>query len=89
MAQFIHGFSYTYPCNWCAYHMRLYLKDHLPDVRDKFSVTQFFCELHNNVNEHLNKPQYNCDPMHVLKRWHPGYPDKMEDKPSMEEQVEA
>lgn len=90
MRNFIHGWSYTYACNWCAYHMRLYLKEHEPDTSNKLTITKFMCELHNNVNERLGKEQFPCDDTDkLLRRWHPGYPDNMADKPSMEERVIA
>lgn len=89
MHSFILGWSQLYACSWCAYHMRQYVKAHPPQVEDKLSVTRYVCELHNEVNERLHKPVYDCDPMNVLRRWHPGYPDKMEDRPSIEEKLAA
>lgn len=87
MRNFIYSWSELYACEWCAYHMRDYVKQHPPMVSDKFAVTRYVCELHNEVNERIGKDVYDCDPMKVLQRWHPGYPDKMGDKPSMEERV--
>lgn len=85
MEQLLYGFSFTYACSWCAYHMRLYLKDHPPEVENKHAISQYICRFHNNVNEHLKKPLYNCDNIEeLLRRWHPGYPDRMQDKPSWE-----
>ncbi|EPY25671.1 hypothetical protein STCU_06572 [Strigomonas culicis] len=89
MRGFLHGMSYVYACNWCAYHMRLYMREHPPDVRDKRHVSRYVCELHNEVNARLGKEQVSCEPEVLLKRWHPGYPDRMEDRPTMEEQVAA
>lgn len=85
MEQLLYGFSYSYACSWCAYHMRLYLKDNPPEVEHKHMITQYICRFHNNVNEHLKKPLINCDNTEeLLRRWHPGYPDRMQDKPSWE-----
>eukprot|EP00796_Vickermania_ingenoplastis_P001335 gene1335-776_t len=90
MEKFIHGWSFAYACNWCAYHMRLYLKDHPPLLEDKHALSQYMCRFHNNVNEHLHKPLYDCEDVDgLLRRWHPGYPDRMADRPSWESRMEA
>lgn len=90
MQQFIEGFSYAYACSTCAYHMRLYLRSHPPEVEDKHAVSKYMCRFHNHVNTHLQKPSYDCDNIDLLlKRWHPGYPDQMEDQPSWEERMAA
>ncbi|EKF30376.1 2Fe-2S iron-sulfur cluster binding domain containing protein, putative [Trypanosoma cruzi marinkellei] len=66
--------------------MRRYLKRNPPVVTDKLAVNRYLCEFHNTVNKNLSKPIYNCDPMVVLRRWHPTFPD-MEDQPTIEEQI--
>jgi mitochondrial FAD-linked sulfhydryl oxidase len=89
MKSFIESWAHVYACSWCAYHMRDYVQKHPPDVRDKVSVSRYVCELHNEVSERLGKDLFDCSPDVVLRRWHPGYPDKMEDKPTIEEQLAA
>lgn len=89
MEKFLYGFSFAYACNWCAYHMRTYLKENPPIVTDKHALSTYLCRFHNRVNEHLKKPEYDCDDIDgLLKRWHPGYPDKMQDRPSWESRIE-
>lgn len=83
---FIHAWSNVYPCSHCAYHMRQALKKYPPVVTDKREASRYICVLHNKVNKVLAKPQYDCDPDVVLRRWHPTYPN-MEDVPSIEEQL--
>lgn len=87
MKNFIESWAHVYACSWCAYHMRDYVRKHPPDVTDKVSVSRYVCELHNEVNERLGKDMFDCAPEVVLRRWHPGYPDKMDDKPTIEEQL--
>ncbi|KPI82887.1 hypothetical protein ABL78_8101 [Leptomonas seymouri] len=87
MKNFIESWAHVYACSWCAYHMRDYVEKHPPDVRDKDSISRYVCELHNEVSGRLGKELFDCSPEVVLRRWHPGYPDKMEDKPTIEEQL--
>lgn len=89
MTGFINGWAHLYACSWCAYHMRQYVAERPPVVTDKLAITRYVCELHNEVNERTGKDTFDCDPMTVLKRWHPGFPDKMADEPTMEEKVSA
>ncbi|KAG8347535.1 2Fe-2S iron-sulfur cluster binding domain containing protein [Trypanosoma vivax] len=83
---FLHGWSHSYACSHCAYHMRRYLEENPPVLTGKFAVNRYLCEFHNAVNERLGKDTYDCDPMNVLRRWHPTFPD-MEDQPTVEEQI--
>lgn len=87
MRGYLEGWSHFYACRWCAHHLRGWMAEHPPQVSDKLAVTRYVCEMHNAVNEHTGKEQYDCDPMNVLKRWHPGFPDKMADRPSPEEEI--
>ncbi|EKG01923.1 2Fe-2S iron-sulfur cluster binding domain containing protein, putative [Trypanosoma cruzi] len=83
---FLYSWSHVYACSHCSYHMRRYLKRNPPVVTDKLALNRYLCEFHNTVNKNLAKPVYNCDPMVVLRRWHPTFPD-MEDQPTIEEQI--
>lgn len=87
MKSFIESWAHVYACSWCAYHMRDYVRQHPPEVTDKVAVSRYVCELHNEVSERLGKDLFDCSPDVVLRRWHPGYPNKMEDKPTIEEQL--
>lgn len=86
MSSFIYSWSKVYACGHCAYHMRTVLATKPPVVDSKRAVSQYVCELHNNVNYMLGKETYDCDPEVVLKRWHPTYPN-MDDEPTIEEQI--
>ncbi|KAG5509126.1 hypothetical protein JKF63_06135 [Porcisia hertigi] len=89
MKNFIYSWAHVYACSWCAYHMREYVRNHPPNVQDKHTVSHYLCEMHNDVNERLGKDMFDCSPDVVLRRWHPGYPNKMEDQPTIEEQLAA
>ncbi|KAG5482902.1 hypothetical protein LSCM1_06938 [Leishmania martiniquensis] len=89
MKNFIESWAHVYACSWCAYHMREYVRDHPPDVRDKLTVSRYVCEMHNEVSQRLGKDVFDCSPDVVLRRWHPGYPNMMEDVPTIEEQLAA
>jgi hypothetical protein len=88
MRDFITSWSNVYACSHCAYHMRTVLGSKPPVVDNKRAVSQYVCELHNNVNYMLGKETYDCDPDVVLKRWHPTYPN-MDDEPTIEAQISA
>ncbi|RNF15099.1 putative 2Fe-2S iron-sulfur cluster binding domain containing protein [Trypanosoma conorhini] len=83
---FLHSWSHVYACSHCGYHMRRYLKRNPPVVTDKLALNRYLCEFHNTVNRSVRKPVYDCDPMTVLRRWHPTFPE-MEDQPTIEEQI--
>ncbi|CBH14240.1 hypothetical protein, conserved [Trypanosoma brucei gambiense DAL972] len=85
---FLHGWSHAYACSHCAYHMRRYFHQNPPVVTDKLALNRYLCEFHNAVNERVGNKIYDCDPMNVLRRWHPTFPD-MEDQPTIEEQVKS
>lgn len=87
MKDFIESWAHVYACSWCAYHMRDYVQKNPPDVRDKLTISRYVCELHNEVSERIGKDLFDCSADVVLRRWHPGYPAKMEDKPTIEEQL--
>mmetsp|Transcript_17701 Transcript_17701/g.43232 ORF Transcript_17701/g.43232 Transcript_17701/m.43232 type:complete len:204 (-) Transcript_17701:244-855(-) len=73
MISFLDTFAETYPCEYCAYHMREYLKTNPPEVetRRKFSI--WMCEMHNDVNKRQGKPTFDCSK--VDERWLDGPPD--------------
>eukprot|EP00672_Neobodo_designis_P027734 CAMPEP_0174854090 /NCGR_PEP_ID=MMETSP1114-20130205/29944_1 /TAXON_ID=312471 /ORGANISM="Neobodo designis, Strain CCAP 1951/1" /LENGTH=190 /DNA_ID=CAMNT_0016088763 /DNA_START=30 /DNA_END=602 /DNA_ORIENTATION=+ len=86
---FIRSWSRVYPCSVCSYHMRQELQRRDIVATNKREASRFVCELHNSVNSMLGKPEADCDPEKLLKRWHPGYPDAMEDEPTIEQQLAA
>ncbi|KAJ3271122.1 hypothetical protein HDV01_007059 [Terramyces sp. JEL0728] len=53
---FIKLFATLYPCGDCASHFQRLLKQHPPRVKNRDDVVQWTCEIHNLVNERLDKP---------------------------------
>jgi len=74
MINFIRLFSNFYPCHKCASHLREDLKHNMPDTSSNTRLSEWFCELHNNVNVRLGKPEFDCSK--VLERWRDGWDDK-------------
>jgi len=73
MSQFIRLFSKFYPCDYCATHLRDRLKTDIPDTTSNSALSVWFCKVHNEVNERLGKPIFDCSK--VLERWKDGWKD--------------
>ena len=67
MLSLIQRFADFYPCPACAQHLRQDLKKQPPAVSSREDLSQWFCRLHNRVNQRLGKPQFDCS--QVLARW--------------------
>jgi FAD-linked sulfhydryl oxidase len=53
MKTFLSSFSKFYPCHYCADHLQEYISEHPPVVRNNQELSQWMCEMHNDVNERL------------------------------------
>ena len=73
MKNFIIQFSKYYPCEDCAYALRIWMKSHPPVTSSQKALSRWFCEAHNEVNARLGKKLFNCDT--VEKRWKDGWDD--------------
>nr|QSX72238.1 augmenter of liver regeneration [Halisarca dujardinii]QZX63211.1 mitochondrial FAD-linked sulfhydryl oxidase [Halisarca dujardinii] len=71
MKQFISLMSKIYPCESCADHMQSRLKTHPPGASEQKELALWMCQLHNEVNERLGKPQFDCST--VNERWLVGW----------------
>lgn len=67
MKSFISNFSKFYPCNYCAEHLREEMGKNPPVVESRETLSEWFCNVHNEVNERLGKPIFDCKK--VLDRW--------------------
>ncbi|KAI9328839.1 ERV/ALR sulfhydryl oxidase domain-containing protein [Obelidium mucronatum] len=67
---FMTSFAKLYPCSYCANHLQQELKKTPPKVSSSKEFSQWMCEVHNEVNERLGKPQFDCSK--VSERWRDG-----------------
>ncbi|KAL6780197.1 ERV1B [Auxenochlorella protothecoides x Auxenochlorella symbiontica] len=49
-----------YPCGECAAHFKELVRNNPPRVASGPELQQYMCELHNQVNQRLRKPAFNC-----------------------------
>lgn len=58
------AFSYlidNFVCMECVSHAKDYIKKNgEPDYSSKYTLSSYFCNMHNNVNERLGKQKYDC-----------------------------
>lgn len=67
MVSFITGLSLFYPCKTCSDHIKTYIIDHPPTTQSANRLSEWFCDLHNDVNRRLGKSQFNF--ADVQQRW--------------------
>lgn len=60
LKQYIHLFGQIYPCGDCARHFQKLLKKFPPQVSSRKTAALWGCHIHNQVNQRLNKPEYDC-----------------------------
>lgn len=63
-----------YPCSFCADELKKEIQ-HVgpPDVSSRSALSNWLCNIHNEVNQRLGKNQFDCS--QVLKRWKDGWDD--------------
>lgn len=57
---YIQLFSRLYPCGDCASHFQKLLSKYPPQVGSRNSAAGWACFVHNQVNERLQKEQFDC-----------------------------
>lgn len=62
-----------YPCGHCASHLGENMQKNPPDVSGRGPLSKWLCIQHNDVNERLGKPTFNCDK--TDERWLSGPSD--------------
>ena len=72
-SKFVEIVGNLYPCGDCAEHLRERVKHHPPDTRSRAAFSRWMCETHNEVNERLGKPVFDCSK--VDERWRDGPSD--------------
>ncbi|KAJ2982127.1 hypothetical protein NUW58_g6509 [Xylaria curta] len=58
---YIQLFARLYPCGDCASHFRELLKKFPPQISSRNSAAGWACHVHNQVNERLKKPLFDCN----------------------------
>lgn len=70
MNGFIDSLSKFYPCSHCAEHLQGEIVSHPPKLKSNIELSQWFCEVHNEVNSRLDKPKFDCS--RVMEFWRYG-----------------
>ena len=73
MMQLIDSFSRLYPCEHCAQDFQRDIKLDPPQIQSQQSLSQWFCRIHNKVNQKLGKKLFDCS--RVDERWLNGWSD--------------
>lgn len=73
MRDFILKFAAVYPCGYCADTTSEEMVRHPPRVESRHEFQQYMCEIHNEVNDRLGKPQFDCSKLN--ERWREGPTD--------------
>jgi hypothetical protein len=76
LSDFIYLFAQLYPCGDCARHFQRILSKHPPNVTSRAGASLWACQVHNLVNERLEKPQFDCSK--VSEVWKCGCADDEE-----------
>lgn len=69
----IMGLSQLYPCSICVDDFKESVKASPPDVSSRKLFSQWVCRLHNEVNEKVGNPTFECDISKLDERWKSGH----------------
>ncbi|KAL1964498.1 hypothetical protein VTN77DRAFT_6924 [Rasamsonia byssochlamydoides] len=61
LRSFVYLFARLYPCGECASHFQAHLKKYPPQVSSRNAAAGWACFIHNEVNQMLNKPIFDCN----------------------------
>jgi FAD-linked sulfhydryl oxidase len=73
MLSFVGLFSRLYPCWVCAEDFQTYIKREQPRVGGRGEFGLWMCNAHNEVNQKLGKPVFDCSRWE--ERWRTGWKD--------------
>lgn len=73
MHDFMLALGRVYPCGYCADRTSEEMVVNPPRTQNQTVFAQWMCEIHNEVNERLGKPVFDCSK--VGERWKYGPPD--------------
>ncbi|SCV03922.1 LANO_0G07074g1_1 [Lachancea nothofagi CBS 11611] len=60
LSQFLQLYAELYPCGECSYHFVQMLKKWPPQTSSRITAAMWGCHMHNRVNEHLKKDEFDC-----------------------------
>ncbi|KAK2462479.1 hypothetical protein APHAL10511_005449 [Amanita phalloides] len=60
LASYFHLLSRLYPCGECAAEFQALLKKYPPQTSSRRAAALWLCSVHNQVNERLGKPRFDC-----------------------------
>jgi len=60
LRSFVYLFARLYPCGECGEHFRGLLAQYPPQTSSRDAASQWGCFVHNQVNERLRKPEFDC-----------------------------
>ena len=75
MLNMLHSLPSLYPCSHCASHLHESIKASPPDVSGRVGLSKWLCNRHNEVNERLGKPVFDCSIEKTDERWKDGPSD--------------
>lgn len=70
MHAFVKSYARFYPCGYCADTTSQELIRNPPRLQSRADFQQWMCEIHNEVNDRLGKPIFDCSK--VDERWRTG-----------------
>ncbi|KAJ3174135.1 hypothetical protein HDU88_000103 [Geranomyces variabilis] len=70
MRNMISALTRFYPCGDCAEHLTQEVIRNPPVVTSNRALSNWFCQVHNEVNERQGKPKFDCSK--VFERWKDG-----------------
>ena len=66
---FLRALGDLYPCKLCAAHLRAYMTAHAVATGSREQLSQWMCEVHNDVNRRNGKEAFYCDLGVLDHRW--------------------
>lgn len=61
------SFARLFPCKWCADDFAEYMIANPPEVSSRQQLGSWMCNAHNQVNQNLGKPLFDCT--QIDRRW--------------------
>jgi FAD-linked sulfhydryl oxidase len=66
----IEAFTELFPCRWCADDLKEHVQKFPVKTESRAAFSQWTCDAHNHVNEHLGKPLFDCSLFDTIWRRH-------------------